>query len=96
LGSDIDKKSAVLRHNLRSLGHVSGYHMAVVAGVMFFAFRALFALMPAFSSRHPIKKWVTAIPRGPRLSHLILIYRQKSRRQPIPAPAYPTLCHRIG
>jgi competence protein ComEC len=31
--------------------------MAVVAGVMFFAFRALFALMPAFSSRHPIKKW---------------------------------------
>jgi competence protein ComEC len=24
---------------------------------MFFAFRALFALMPAFSSRHPIKKW---------------------------------------
>jgi competence protein ComEC len=34
---------------------ISGYHMAVVAGVMFFAFRALFALMPAFSSRHPIK-----------------------------------------
>src|SRR5258705_9216676 len=36
---------------------ISGYHMAVVAGVMFFAFRALVALMPAFSSRHPIKKW---------------------------------------
>jgi competence protein ComEC len=34
---------------------ISGYHMAVVAGVMFFTFRALFALMPAFSSRHPIK-----------------------------------------
>ena len=34
---------------------ISGYHMAVVAGVMFFAFRALFALMPAFSSRHPVK-----------------------------------------
>jgi hypothetical protein len=29
--------------------------MAVVAGLMFFVFRALFALMPAFSSRHPIK-----------------------------------------
>ena len=40
---------------------ISGYHMAVVAGVMFFAFRALFALMPAFSSRHPIKKCVTAL-----------------------------------
>jgi hypothetical protein len=36
-------------------GHVSGYHMAVVAGIMFFALRALFALMPAFDNRHPIK-----------------------------------------
>jgi hypothetical protein len=35
--------------------------MAVVAGLMFFVFRALFALMPAFSSRHPIKKCVTAV-----------------------------------
>jgi competence protein ComEC len=39
---------------------ISGYHMAVVAGVVFFALRALFALMPAFSNRHPIKKCVTA------------------------------------
>src|SRR5262249_16857232 len=35
---------------------ISGYHMAVVAGLMFFVFRALFALMPAFSSRHPIQE----------------------------------------
>ena len=41
--------------------HVSGYHMAVVAGIMFFALRALFALMPAFGNRHPIKKCVTAV-----------------------------------
>jgi len=34
---------------------ISGYHMAVVAGVVFFVLRALFALMPAFSNRHPIK-----------------------------------------
>jgi competence protein ComEC len=40
---------------------ISGYHMAVVAGIMFFALRALFALMPAFSNRHPIKKCVTAV-----------------------------------
>jgi competence protein ComEC len=43
-----------------SLAHVlsiSGYHMAVVAGIMFFVFRALFALMGDFASRHPIKKW---------------------------------------
>jgi competence protein ComEC len=43
-----------------SLAHVlsiSGYHMAVVAGIIFFVLRALFALMPAFANRHPIKKW---------------------------------------
>ena len=35
-----------------SLAHVlsiSGYHMAVVAGVVFFVVRALLALMPAFA-----------------------------------------------
>jgi competence protein ComEC len=43
-----------------SLAHVlsiSGYHMAVVAGVIFFALRALLALMPGLASRRPIKKW---------------------------------------
>ena len=43
-----------------SLAHVlsiSGYHMAIVAGVVFFVLRALLALVPAFASRHPIKKW---------------------------------------
>jgi competence protein ComEC len=42
------------------LGHVlsiSGYHMAVVAGMVFFAVRALFALLPSFANRRPIKKW---------------------------------------
>jgi hypothetical protein len=29
--------------------------MAIVSGITFFVLRALFALMPAFSSRHPIK-----------------------------------------
>ncbi|MGE3148126.1 MAG: ComEC/Rec2 family competence protein [Pseudorhodoplanes sp.] len=42
------------------LGHVlsiSGYHMAIVAGVVFFVIRAGFALIPGFADRHPIKKW---------------------------------------
>src|SRR3569623_1022273 len=42
------------------LGHVlsiSGYHMAVVAGVVFFAIRALLALSAALRSRYAIKKW---------------------------------------
>jgi competence protein ComEC len=43
-----------------SLAHVlsiSGYHMALVAGVVFFVVRALLALVPGLSSRRPIKKW---------------------------------------
>lgn len=43
-----------------SLAHVlsiSGYHMAVVAGVVFFVVRALLALIPTFAGNRPIKKW---------------------------------------
>jgi competence protein ComEC len=43
-----------------SLAHVlsiSGYHMAVVAGVVFFVFRAALALFPGFATKRPIKKW---------------------------------------
>ena len=45
---------------ISGIGHVlsiSGYHMAVVAGVVFFTLRALLALFPAFANRCPIKKW---------------------------------------
>ncbi len=48
---------------ISGLGHVlsiSGYHMAVVAGVVFFAIRALLALMPALTVSFPIKKWSAA------------------------------------
>jgi competence protein ComEC len=43
-----------------SLAHVlsiSGYHMALVAGVVFFVIRAGLALFPAVANRRPIKKW---------------------------------------
>jgi competence protein ComEC len=43
-----------------SLAHVlsiSGYHMAVVAGVVFFFVRAILALIPGLALRRPIKKW---------------------------------------
>ena len=48
---------------ISGLGHVlsiSGYHMAVVAGVVFFAVRALLALIPGFAVGYPIKKWSAA------------------------------------
>ena len=45
---------------ISGVGHVlsiSGYHMAVVAGVVFFIIRALLALIPGLPDRKPIKKW---------------------------------------
>ena len=49
---------------ISGLGHVlsiSGYHMAVVAGVVFFAVRALLALIPGLTVGYPIKKWAAAV-----------------------------------
>jgi len=46
-----------------SLAHVlaiSGFHMAVVAGIAFFVIRASLALVPSLSLRRPIKKWAAA------------------------------------
>jgi competence protein ComEC len=45
---------------ISGIGHVlsiSGYHMAVVAGMVFVVVRALLALIPALALRRPIKKW---------------------------------------
>jgi competence protein ComEC len=46
-----------------SLAHVlsiSGYHMAVVAGIVFFVIRAALALLASLAIRRPIKKWAAA------------------------------------
>lgn len=48
---------------ISSLAHVlsiSGYHMAVVAGIVFFVIRAGLALSPSLAVRRPIKKWAAA------------------------------------
>jgi len=45
------------------LGHVpsiSGYHMAVVAGIVFFIIRGALALVPSLASLRPIKRWAAA------------------------------------
>src|SRR6201991_1563173 len=60
---------------ISGLGHVlsiSGYHMAVVAGVVFFAVRALLALFPALSAGYPIKKWAAAAALAAALFYLLL------------------------
>jgi competence protein ComEC len=58
-----------------SLAHVlsiSGYHMAVVAGVVFFAVRAGFALFTAVASRYPIKKWASLAALAMAAFYLVL------------------------
>ena len=60
---------------ISGLGHVlsiSGYHMAVVAGVVFFAVRALLALIPALTVGFPIKKWSAAAALAAALFYLLL------------------------
>jgi competence protein ComEC len=49
---------------ISSLAHVlsiSGYHMAVVAGIVFFVVRGSLALIPPLATRRPIKKWAAGI-----------------------------------
>jgi len=46
-----------------SLAHIlaiSGFHMAVVAGILFFLIRGGLALIPSLASTRPIKKWAAA------------------------------------
>ena len=60
---------------ISSLAHVlsiSGYHMAVVAGVVFFVLRALLALVPGFASARPIKKWAAVGALGAAAFYLLL------------------------
>jgi competence protein ComEC len=60
---------------ISGLGHVlsiSGYHMAVVAGVVFFAVRALLALIPVLTVAFPIKKWAAAAALAAAAFYLVL------------------------
>lgn len=58
-----------------SLAHVlsiSGYHMAVVAGVVFFVLRAGLAVFPGFATRRPIKKWAAVAALAAATFYLLL------------------------
>jgi competence protein ComEC len=60
---------------ISGLGHVlsiSGYHMAVVAGVVFFVIRALLALIPGLADSHPIKKWAAVAALAAAAFYLLL------------------------
>jgi competence protein ComEC len=60
---------------ISGLGHVlsiSGYHMAVMAGVVFFVIRALLALIPVLTVAAPIKKWAAAAALAAATFYLLL------------------------
>ena len=60
---------------ISGLGHVlsiSGYHMAVVAGVVFFAARALLALFPVLTVGYAIKKWAAVAALAAAAFYLLL------------------------
>jgi competence protein ComEC len=60
---------------ISGLGHVlsiSGYHMAVVAGIVFFAVRALLALISVLALRYAIKKWAALAALSAALFYLLL------------------------
>lgn len=51
---------ALRKTGLAHILAISGLHMALVAGTVVGAIRLAFALFPAFSSRHPVKKYAAA------------------------------------
>jgi len=60
---------------ISGVGHVlsvSGYHMALVAGVVFFIVRAVLALFPALALRHAIKKWAALAALAAATFYLVL------------------------
>jgi len=64
-----DMRAAGLAHLLA----ISGLHMGLVTGLLFFAVRAGLALMPALALRRPIKKWAAVAAGLGGLLYLCLV-----------------------
>jgi competence protein ComEC len=73
------RRDAISKHvneamYVSGLGHVlsiSGYHMAAVVAIVFFALRASLALVPGFT-RYPIKKWAACAALAGAAFYLLL------------------------
>ncbi|WP_321341077.1 ComEC/Rec2 family competence protein [Breoghania sp.] len=63
-----DLRIAGLAHVLA----ISGMHMALVAGVVFFVIRAGLALSPALALRHPIRSWAAGVALAAATLYLVL------------------------
>lgn len=63
-----DLRDAGLAHILA----ISGLHMALFAGTLFWLVRAALALFPPLAHRHPIKKWAASVALMGALAYLFL------------------------
>jgi len=52
-----DINEAMRRTGIYHIVAISGLHMALVAGTVMGSLRVIFALLPGFASRHPVKKY---------------------------------------
>jgi len=61
-GGISDKTNQAMRDSgLTHILSISGLHMAIMAGAVFWFVRALLALVPGLALHHPIKKWAAAL-----------------------------------
>ena len=61
-----DTQEAMRASGLGHILSISGLHMALVAGSVFWLIRALLALSPALALSYPIKKWAAGGALGGR------------------------------
>lgn len=61
------------RSGLAHLLAISGLHLGLVAGLVFFAVRAVLALAPPLALRFPIKKWAAVAAAVVALAYLFLV-----------------------
>ena len=65
--------AAMRDSGLAHLLAISGLHMGLVAGWLFFGLRAALALFPAVALRHPIKKWAAVAAMAGGCGYLFLV-----------------------
>lgn len=76
----------IRRSGIAHLLAISGFHITVLAGFLFFGVRALLALSPALALRHPIKKYSAFLAMCGSIFYMLLI------GSPVPAERAVIMC----
>jgi competence protein ComEC len=67
-----DVVQAMRDSGLAHLLAISGLHLGLITGALFFGIRALLALMPFLALRYPIKKWAAFVALGGALFYMMV------------------------